>query len=107
VSAPAFPALVTAAPQDLAAQALPGPGASKEKNAAAARQFEALLMANMFKEMRQTVHPSGLFGNDTNAQSTYEYLLDQAVTTSALKGGKGYGIAQKLEAAWDRQTPKS
>jgi hypothetical protein len=47
------------------------------------------------------VQPSGLFGETGNARSTYEYLLDQAVTSNAMKAGKGWGLSQQLEAKWD------
>jgi len=39
-----------------------------------------MLMSFVFQQMRGTVQPSGLFGDDGNARSTYDYLLDQAVT---------------------------
>lgn len=102
----ALPALSQAAPQQLVAQALPGPGADKAGNAEAAQQFEGMLMAYVFQQMRQTVPPSGLFGDQGNARSTYEYLLDQAVSSNAMKAGKGWGLSQALEAKWDAQTVK-
>jgi Rod binding domain-containing protein len=102
----ALPAMTQAAPQDLVAQSLPGAGANKEANAKAAQQFEGMLMAFVFQQMRQTVQPSGLFGDQGAARSTYEYLLDQAVTSNAMKAGKGWGLSQKLAAKWDAQTVK-
>jgi len=102
----ALPALTQAAPQDLVAQALPGRGADKAGNAEAAKQFEGMLMAYVFQQMRGTVQPSGLFGEQGSARSTYEYLLDQAVTSNAMKAGKGWGLSQALEAKWDAQVPK-
>jgi Rod binding domain-containing protein len=82
------------------APALPGPSASDEGNAKAAKQFEGMLMSYLFQQMRQTVQPSGLFGNEGTARSTYEYLLDQATTSKAMDAGKGWGLSQRLEAAW-------
>jgi hypothetical protein len=32
--------------------------------------------------------------------------LDQAVTSNAMKAGKGWGLSQKLAAKWDAQTVK-
>ena len=101
-----FLAPAVQAPAEILAQRPPGPTLSKPDNAEAARKFEAMMMAYMFKEMRATVHPSGLFGDESAARSTYEYLLDQAVTSRALQGGRGYGLAQRLEAAWDAQGVK-
>lgn len=97
----ALPALAQVAATDLVAQPVGKPG-----NAEAARQFEGMLMAYVFQQMRQTVQPSGLFGQEGSARSTYEYLLDQAVTSNAMKAGKGWGLSQKLEAKWDAQTLK-
>ena len=101
-----LPSLAQAAPQERIAQALPGPGRNPAGNAEAAKQFEGMLMAYLFQSMRQTVHPSGLLGNDGGAQGTYEYLLDQAVTTNAMNAGKGWGLSQRLEASWDARTAK-
>jgi Rod binding domain-containing protein len=94
----ALPAL---APQEIVAQSLPAAAPGGSKNAEAAKQFEGMLMAFVFQKMRQTVQPSGLFGESGTARSTYEYLLDQAVTSNAMKAGKGWGLSQQLEAKWD------
>lgn len=94
----ALPAL---APQDIVAQSLPVAAPGGSRNAEAAKQFEGMLMAFVYQKMRQTVQPSGLFGEAGTARSTYEYLLDQAVTSNAMKAGKGWGLAQQLEAKWD------
>ncbi len=83
---------------DLVAAALPEPGTGG--NAEAAREFEGLLMAQLFQSMRKTVEPSGLFGGDDGARSTYDYLLDQAVVASAMKAGQGWGLAKRLEESW-------
>jgi Rod binding domain-containing protein len=94
-------ALTALAPQEIVAQGLPAAGSGTAHNADAAQQFEGMLMSFVFQKMRQTVQPSGLFGNGGNAQSTYEYLLDQAVASNAMKAGKGWGLSQRLEAKWN------
>jgi Rod binding domain-containing protein len=86
-------------PQEIVAQTSAMP--KSERSAEAAQQFEAMLMENLFRVMRKTVEPSGLFGNTGNARSTYEYLLDQAVTSNAMTAGKSMGLAAKLEASWE------
>ena len=89
-------------PQDLVGAA-PGPGV---KDAKAAQQFEGMLMANLFQCLRKTVTHSSLFGDSSSAQGTYEYLLDQAVVSHAMTAGKGYGLAERLEASWKLQEAK-
>ena len=95
------------APADLVAQAMPGPGSTPERTKEAAQKFESMIMACLFQDMRKTVQPSGLFGNEGTARSTYEYLLDQAVSTNAMSAGKGWGLAKRLEAAWDARNVKA
>ena len=103
----AVAALALPAPQEIVAQALPAQGGSPG-NAEAAKQFEGMLMSYLFQQMRQTVPHSDLFGGSGSAQSTYEYLLDQATTKKAMDAGKGWGLSQRLAAAWDARTaPKS
>ena len=97
----ALPALAQVAPQETVAQSNPRAPA----NAEAARQFEGMLMAFVFQQMRKTVEPSGLFGDNGIARSTYEYLLDQAVTGKAVGAGKGWGLSQQMEAKWDAARP--
>lgn len=79
------------------AQALPG---AEDKTEKAARQFEGLLMGLLFQTMRKTVQPSGLFGDSGQSRSTYEYLMDQAVVDRAVTTGHGWGLADRLKAAW-------
>ena len=65
-------------PRSIAAPRLPsGPEGRSAREAAL--EFEGLLMAQLFQTLRKTVEPSGLFGEEGQARSTYEYLLDQAV----------------------------
>jgi Rod binding domain-containing protein len=59
-------------------------------------------MTTLFQTMRKTVTPSGLFGNDSLARGTYEYLLDQSISEHAMASGKGLGLAEKLAASWEK-----
>lgn len=74
-----------------------------DKTDKAARQFEGLLMGLLFQSMRKTVEPSGLLGDTGQSQSTYEYLMDQAVIEKAVTAGRGWGLAERLKADWQRQ----
>jgi Rod binding domain-containing protein len=80
---------------------------SSEKTDKAARQFEGLLMSMLFQTMRKTVEPSGLFGDSGQSRSTYEYLMDQAVVDRAVAGGRGWGLADRLKAAWAQAGAKT
>jgi len=93
-------------PQEIVAQSMPVPGSGQAGNAEAAKQFEGMLMAFLFQQMRKTVQPSGLFGGNGNARSTYEYLLDQAVTSNAMDAGKGWGLSRQLQEQWDANKAK-
>jgi len=73
----------------------------------AAKQFEGMMMAQVFQTMRKTVQHSGLFGDSAMARSTYEYLLDQAVVQHAMDGGKGWGLAERLEESWKASSEKN
>ena len=88
----AAPAQAALAPM---AQA-PTPGTDPKE---AAKQFEGLLMANLFQELRKTVHHSGLLGDGGSARSTYEYLLDQAVVNNAMDANKPSRLRDALEAS--------
>jgi Rod binding domain-containing protein len=97
------PTLVSALPP---AQRMPpalpkaeGPKADLHK---AALAFEGQLMSMLFQSMRKTVQSSGLLGDSGQARSTFEYLFDQTVADSALKGGKGWGLAARIEESWSR-----
>jgi len=76
---------------------------SQQKNSKlkqTAHEFEAMLMTQLFQTLRKTVEPSGLFGDNQNARSTYEYLLDQAMFQKAAENGQTWGLAEKLEESW-------
>ena len=88
------------APQDVLQLKPPEPGADKAKMKEAAKRFEGMLMAMLFQNLRKTVVPSGLLGDGGQARSTYEYLLDQAVVEKAMQSDRGWGLADRLEAAW-------
>jgi Rod binding domain-containing protein len=92
------------APLTQAPAALAPVKAPNGKTLEAAKQFEGMLMANLFQGLRKTVQPSGLFGNSGNARSTYEYLLDQAVVNHAMTAGKGWGLSERLAANWKLQS---
>jgi len=87
----------------LSAPVLPDPPvrvpSSRTDPKEASKQFEGMLLTNLFQELRKTVHPSGLFGGGGSAQSTYEYLLDQAVVNRAMDSGRTWGLRDKLEAS--------
>jgi len=86
-------------PSQIQVQEVPTP-TDKATVGDAARQFEGMLMAQLFQSMRKTVQSSGLFGDSGAARSTYEYLFDQAVVDHSMKSGKGWGLAPRLEEAW-------
>ena len=91
-------------PQELLAQSVAKSG-QVGKDAEAAKQFEGMLVANLFQCLRKTVVHSDLFGNSGQAQGTYEYLLDQAVVNHAMTGGKGWGLSDRLQANWKSHAP--
>lgn len=94
--------LALRSPQELAAPSLTSPavGASKATLQQAAREFEGMLMRQLFQTLRKTVEPSGLLGDSGGARNTYDYLFDQAVVEQAMASGKGWGLAARLEASW-------
>jgi len=101
MDATSIPGLAKLSPQELVgAAAIPQPGEGKTSTKEAARMFEGMLMAQLFQSMRKTVPHSNLFGDDTQARTTYEYLMDQAVMEHAVKSGRGWGLSDRLEEAW-------
>lgn len=79
----------------------------QDKNLDSARQFEGMLMANLFQTMRKTVEESNLLENGQGARQTYEYLLDQAVVAQAMQSEKGWGLAERLAEGWNKDLKKS
>ncbi len=82
------------------APAAPAPGAADGELHKAAVAFEGMLISLMFQNMRKTVQQSGLLGDTGQARGTLQYLLDQAVVDSAMKGGRTWGLAGRIEEAW-------
>lgn len=77
---------------------------ASDKTDQAAHQFEGLLMGLLFQSMRKTVEPSGLLGDNGESQSTFEYLMDQAVLDKAVSAGRGWGLAERLKESWAPST---
>jgi flagellar protein FlgJ len=59
----------------------------------AAQGFESVFLSMLLKEMRQTLEPGSLFGNDSS--DVYGGLFDQFMAQH-LAQGKGMGLAQSL-----------
>jgi Rod binding domain-containing protein len=59
----------------------------------AAQGFESVFLSMLLKEMRQTLGPGSLFGNDSS--DIYGGLFDQFMAQH-LAQGKGMGLAQAL-----------
>lgn len=71
-------------------------GSSKDKNnelMKVARQFEAILIHQMFKAMRQTVHKSDLLNSFSLEQ--YETMLDEEIANE-MAAHRGIGLADTL-----------
>jgi Rod binding domain-containing protein len=94
-------------PEDPVARPVSPPGKGGGNLHQAAVAFEGLLVSTMFQSMRKTVKPSGLLGDSGQAKGTLEYLLDQAIVESAMKGGRTWGLAQRLEEAWKARESKA
>ncbi len=98
---PSLSALTTAQLASTRQMQSPGTGA-QDKAKESAQAFEGMLWVQMMQVMRKTIEPSGLFGEAGEARNTYDYLFDQAIVASAMKGGKSLGLAEKLERAWQQ-----
>ena len=79
------------------------PGHRESKISKTASDFEAMLMTQLFQTLRKTVEPSGLFGDNQNARTTFEYLFDQAMFQRAADTGQTWGLAAKLEEVLKHQ----
>jgi len=62
-----------------------------------AREFEALLVAQMIGAMRKTVAATGLFGGDSAANKVLDGAFDQELARSVTKGAR-LGLAEQLAA---------
>lgn len=60
---------------------------------AAAREFEALMIQQLFKTMRQTTKPNGIDGGSTMA--TYRDMMDEQTARELARGG-GIGLADAI-----------
>ena len=88
---PAIPLdLHLSAPFDVSG-AMDGPHKPSLKDAA--QGFESVFLSMLLKEMRQTLGPGSLFGNDSS--DIYGGLFDQFMAQH-LAQGKGMGLAQSL-----------
>jgi flagellar protein FlgJ len=67
---------------------------SPEKLRKACQDFEAILIATMFKDMRNTVPDSGLLG-ESNERQMFVEMMDQQVATE-LAHSQGLGIGEAL-----------
>jgi murein DD-endopeptidase MepM/ murein hydrolase activator NlpD len=79
---------------DLALLAQPkAQGKEKTELEDAARQFEAMLLQVVMKEMRKTV-PEGMFGS--SGGEIFQDLFDQELSTQMLAEGPGLGLAASI-----------
>lgn len=57
--------------------------------------FEALLVYQLLKTMRQTIPKSG-FLRESHGKDTYEMMLDQKIADDLAKKGQGLGLQKML-----------
>lgn len=89
---------MSASPQAAVATLMRSKGDSPEKIRAAAAQFEAVFVTQMFQAMRKTVPQDGMFSGG-NAGKMHQDMLDTEYAKSmAMSGGMGLGkmIAREL-----------
>lgn len=72
----------------------------------ACADFESLLVYYMFKSMRQSVPQSGLPGK-SQAQGTFEMMLDQKIADEAASQKGGLGLQKTLLEQMDRMKKNS
>ena len=66
----------------------------REKLKKACSDFEALFMARMLKQMRQSIPPNGLLGNGPGKE-VYQSLMDQELAKK-MSQGRGIGLGERL-----------
>ena len=71
--------------------------AALKKLHAAATQLEGVFVGMLFKEMHKTVDKDTIFGKDTNADDTWQDMLDEKQSEAVAKTGS-FGIAKMLES---------
>jgi Rod binding domain-containing protein len=63
----------------------------------AATQLEGVFVGMLFKEMHSTVSKDTIFGKDTNADDTWQDMLDEKQADAIAKTGS-FGIAKMVES---------
>jgi flagellar protein FlgJ len=63
----------------------------------AATQLEGVFVGMLFKEMHSTVPTDGIFGKQSNADQTWNEMLDQQRADQIAKTGS-FGIAKMVES---------
>ena len=63
----------------------------------AATQLEGVFVGMLFKEMHSTVAKDTIFGKDTNADDTWQDMLDEKQADAVAKTGS-FGIAKMIES---------
>ncbi|WZL73632.1 rod-binding protein [Clostridiaceae bacterium 35-E11] len=66
----------------------------KKKLQEACKQFEAVFLSMLMKDMRSTVQDGGLMPK-SNAREIFESMLDEKIAQEATKG-PGIGLAQQM-----------
>ncbi len=61
----------------------------------ACRDFEAIFLSNLFKEMRQTIPRSGLLPS-APGKETFQMMFDQKVAEDLSGRGEGMGLQKML-----------
>jgi flagellar protein FlgJ len=61
----------------------------------ACRDFEAIFLSNLFKEMRQTISHSGLLPS-APGKETFQMMFDQKVAEDLSGQGEGIGLQKML-----------
>ena len=65
-----------------------------------AKDFESVFASMMLKEMRKTLEPGGMFGEDSN--DVYGGLFDQYLGQQMSEGG-GFGLARMVRESLVRE----
>jgi flagellar protein FlgJ len=85
-------------PRMMLSQAAPQPDTRKARDLESlresSREFETLLVMEMFKAMRQAVPDGGLF-EKSQATEMYQEMIDMETAREATRG-KGLGIAEAM-----------
>jgi Rod binding domain-containing protein len=71
-----------------------------------AQNFESVFLQMVLKSMRATVQKNNYFGT-SYASGIYTQMLDQTLTDSAARNGRGYGIADAMVRRYGRYVQDS